>query len=212
MTGKSPIVSKTLWVNVLAIAATVAQAKYGFVVGPEYQAAGLSVINLILRAITKDKIDWSVTTKDQSGRVALIMMPAIAIIMTGIMFMAGCANFKAQLNDPLAEVVVRATTARVLAEHPTWTDRAVSITGSVLAVIEGDPLTSLDALEQEVVKQINWDKLLPEEQALLQVLISQVVEALEQRLAEEGLSDPGQYMMPVRQVLLWINQTASLRG
>jgi hypothetical protein len=50
--------SKILWVNFLALLATIIQAWTGFVVSPEYQGLALTVINMILRAITNEKIEW----------------------------------------------------------------------------------------------------------------------------------------------------------
>ena len=50
--------SKTLWVNIVALAAIIAQTAAGFVIDPESQAAILAVINLILRAVTDEEIDW----------------------------------------------------------------------------------------------------------------------------------------------------------
>ena len=44
--------SKTLWVSVVAVVATAVQAKYGFVVSPEYQGYALGIIMFILRLIT----------------------------------------------------------------------------------------------------------------------------------------------------------------
>lgn len=51
-------VSKTVWVNGLALVATVLQGKYGFVVSPEIQGIALTVVNLVLRKITKEKVAW----------------------------------------------------------------------------------------------------------------------------------------------------------
>ena len=45
--------SKTLWVNLLAIVALVAQGQFGYLLDAEAQAALLAIINLILRIITK---------------------------------------------------------------------------------------------------------------------------------------------------------------
>ena len=45
--------SKTLWLNLLAIVALVAQTAFGYVLDAEAQAALLAIINLILRIITK---------------------------------------------------------------------------------------------------------------------------------------------------------------
>ena len=51
--------SKTFWVNLIAVIGMMAQTQYGFVITPEEQAAILGVINLILRAVTKEPIALS---------------------------------------------------------------------------------------------------------------------------------------------------------
>ena len=57
--GKNFLLSKTLWVNVIAIAAMAVQAfRAEWVIGPEYQASALAVVNMILRVITKEAIVW----------------------------------------------------------------------------------------------------------------------------------------------------------
>lgn len=49
--------SKTLWVNIVAIAAMIAQSNYGFIIAPEEQIAIIAVVNLIMRAITKSGLE-----------------------------------------------------------------------------------------------------------------------------------------------------------
>jgi len=56
--GKKFWVSKTFWANILAAAALGLQFKWGFIVGPEYQALALTFINLALRKITRQPIVW----------------------------------------------------------------------------------------------------------------------------------------------------------
>lgn len=58
LSGKKWYLSKTFWVNVLAAGGIALQAKTGFVIGPEYQALLLSLVNLGLRKITKDPVVW----------------------------------------------------------------------------------------------------------------------------------------------------------
>ncbi|MCK4731309.1 MAG: hypothetical protein KAT65_02525 [Methanophagales archaeon] len=48
--------SKTLWVNGIAIVTLIVQTQYGFVVSGGEQLAVLAVINLILRAVTKQPL------------------------------------------------------------------------------------------------------------------------------------------------------------
>lgn len=51
--------SKTLWVNIIALIAIILQEATGHeAFNPEYQAMILGVINMILRTITKEKIIW----------------------------------------------------------------------------------------------------------------------------------------------------------
>ncbi len=58
LTGKKWYVSKTFWANVVMAASIMVQSKYGFIVGPELQALGITFINVALRKITKDAMVW----------------------------------------------------------------------------------------------------------------------------------------------------------
>jgi hypothetical protein len=49
--------SKTLWVNLIALIASLAQAKWGLVLDPALQGVILTLVNLLLRAFTKAGID-----------------------------------------------------------------------------------------------------------------------------------------------------------
>lgn len=56
LTGKPFFKSKTFWTNMVAIVGTLVQMKYGFIISMEIQALALSLINLGLRAVTKEPI------------------------------------------------------------------------------------------------------------------------------------------------------------
>lgn len=58
---KTWYMSKTLWLNVIALAALIIQTYTGFVIDIEAQGVLLSVINLILRAITGAPLSWGNT-------------------------------------------------------------------------------------------------------------------------------------------------------
>lgn len=49
--------SKTFWVNLISLVALAVQIKYGYVVSLELQVVALGIVNLILRAITKEGIE-----------------------------------------------------------------------------------------------------------------------------------------------------------
>jgi len=59
MINKKWFLSKTVWVNVIALIGVMLQAIYNKEVIPvELQATIISVINLLLRTITKENIVW----------------------------------------------------------------------------------------------------------------------------------------------------------
>ena len=59
--GKSIFLSKTFWVNFLAMAFMIINHFYPLVeLTPELQVIILGVINIILRLITGQPIDWTV--------------------------------------------------------------------------------------------------------------------------------------------------------
>lgn len=56
--GKKFWLSKTFWVNTVSLLALLAQLQLGFVVGVEYQAIALTLVNLALRKITRQPVIW----------------------------------------------------------------------------------------------------------------------------------------------------------
>ena len=58
LAGKPFYKAKTFWVNIIAMVGMLTQMKYGFPISIEMQTLALSVMNLVLRSITKDAIVW----------------------------------------------------------------------------------------------------------------------------------------------------------
>jgi len=50
--------SKTIWINVLAIASEIALTEFGVTISPELGVIILGAINFVLRLITKTAIEW----------------------------------------------------------------------------------------------------------------------------------------------------------
>lgn len=62
--GNKPIyLSKTFWVNVIALVAMLAQMQTGFVISPEEQIAIIAVINILLRIVTGQPIEMEMNKK-----------------------------------------------------------------------------------------------------------------------------------------------------
>jgi hypothetical protein len=57
-TGKKWYTSKTVWINIIAAGALFTQMKWGFIIDPATQALVLSGVNLVLRKITKQAIEF----------------------------------------------------------------------------------------------------------------------------------------------------------
>ena len=58
MEKKPFYISKTLWVNVLAIAGLIIESYTGHILSPEMQGMILGAVNIILRLVTKEEIVW----------------------------------------------------------------------------------------------------------------------------------------------------------
>ena len=56
--------SKTFWLNIIAVVAIIAQGQFGYTVSPEIQVAILALINIFLRAITKQEMVWGRIKKE----------------------------------------------------------------------------------------------------------------------------------------------------
>ncbi len=55
---KRVLLSKTIWVNLLALLALFVEKRYGFLIDPELQMQILTLINIALRFVTHEKIVW----------------------------------------------------------------------------------------------------------------------------------------------------------
>ena len=57
--GKKFWESKTFWVNVLALVGIVVQSQTGSEISPVIQGTILTIVNVVLRLVTKEPINWS---------------------------------------------------------------------------------------------------------------------------------------------------------
>lgn len=55
---KRILLSKTIWVNLIALLCFAIEKRYGFLVDPELQMEALTLINIALRFVTKEAIAW----------------------------------------------------------------------------------------------------------------------------------------------------------
>lgn len=94
--------SKTLWFNLIAIVALAAQTiNSSYIISPEIQGGILAVINLILRGVTGQQIDWSAGASGSetppgppatAGFISLRLLLALSALAILLMLLTGCAT------------------------------------------------------------------------------------------------------------------------
>ena len=55
---KRILLSKTIWINLIAFLSFAIEKRYGFLIDPELQMQALTLINICLRFVTHEKIAW----------------------------------------------------------------------------------------------------------------------------------------------------------
>lgn len=138
------------------------------------------------------------------------MKKFVLIILAFAVLVTGCATFNNMVkNDALiSQLAVESATARVINDHPLWKDKAIEIVDAAINAIDSRSVVELGILESYVRSRVSWSRLLPEEQALVSALISQTRKNLEDSFLARGIDDPGLELVEVRQVLVWIRDTA----
>ncbi len=112
--------SKTFWVNGLALAGLLLQETFGLDLDTEIQAAILAVINLVLRAFTKEGI--SLGGCGGAGRLAAVILPACMMAPQGCATLRTCEDAALVIRDRGGGAVVEVTcdgrmVMRVEAQH-----------------------------------------------------------------------------------------------
>ena len=54
--------SKTLWINIISVAAIIIQSYTGYLIDPAMQVSALAIINIIVRAITGNDVTFGSKT------------------------------------------------------------------------------------------------------------------------------------------------------
>lgn len=92
---KTWYLSKTLWLNAIAVLVLLFQTRFGFVIDPETQTGLLAFINIILRVITKAPLDWStpaVSGGNPEGGFIRLQLLIVSLLIGACLLFAGCAS------------------------------------------------------------------------------------------------------------------------
>jgi len=100
--------SKTLWLNIIAGLALLLQSRYGFIIDPEAQAGILAVINLVLRAVTGQPIEWKAPTPPDAGFIRLPLMAVLLMVCLALGSLAGCSTIRHATTTDTPETILTA--------------------------------------------------------------------------------------------------------
>ena len=202
--------SKTIWNNLIALAALAYQSQAGYFAPIETQAVLLAVSNIFLRGVTGQPIDWSQIKLPGGKLPAAVLLFALGF---GSIFLSGCSALKVVDERPvLSEFAVRVAVSRVLTEHPGWAQPAQEISASALRLVNESTQVALPELSAYVASQIPWDEISVADAALLQMLITAIGNEIQAGLTAPQLATPQVIQVRVATVLGWIHQVAELHA
>ncbi len=134
-----------------------------------------------------------------------------AVCLCLMFVVSGCSPFTQNAIDEhpaLVQLAVKAAVSRVLTEKPAWINETYDISAGAIKLVQASEEVDLQGLETYVIEKINWEKLTPEEEQLLILLISAVRQEVEMYLEKQGVAPDKEQLVYVSQVMLWINETA----
>lgn len=130
-------------------------------------------------------------------------------VVAAVLLLVGCAALQPGARHEVAlELAVKAATGRVLHENPAWKSEVLRIADGALALVGRDDTTALGLLEEYVVAEIPWAKLLPEEQELARLSLRLIRQETQNYLAAQGIDDPAELRVAVARVLGWVREVA----
>jgi len=139
------------------------------------------------------------------------MKKIIFVALITAFLVSGCSWFNRLVNEHefTMQLAVEEAAARVLHAHPGWKSETVNISRMAIIVIDAKDVSDLGSVEEFIKSKIKWQSMLPEEQALVSVLITEVRKNIEDSLRAKGIINPGKQLIEVRKVMEWINAAAS---
>ncbi len=141
--------SKTLWLNLIAFAAFGVQSvNADFVISPDIQAGLLALINLILRAVTHQPLDWAATHASGEqppgppATAGFVQIP-LALMLTSLLLigllanMSGCATSPPPVSGGAGGGTISATTK----------DTPMQLAGKSLLAVKSTIVTAATATD-----------------------------------------------------------------
>lgn len=136
-------------------------------------------------------------------------MRKTAVVLIAVMFMlSACATLHEMSKSPILVqyAIKKAVRAFLGDKSQVWARSVYSITGKAIEEIDKDRIITIPDLEYHIKKQIEWDKLYPEDQELINILIASVKLELNNMVKDNEL--PADTKMKIKNVLIWIRDTA----
>lgn len=136
-------------------------------------------------------------------RLKWILLPIL-----GLTLVSGCALLREE--DPAAKTAIQFAVLKYIDEDTARADRVLEVVGEAERYVSSDAVTTLQALRERVVAEIDWTELDAAEQLLVRNLIDAVQAKLEEEIGEDALSAENE--VAVKTVLSWIREAAVIAG
>lgn len=136
----------------------------------------------------------------------------VALIASAVLALtAGCAALKQ--GGTGAQTAVEVATIKVIDGDAERANRVVEIVGKVRGLIEGDEVSTLETVEDNVRSAIDWSGLDTAEKLVVNRLIDAVRAEIDNRINADDIAslDPDE-VVAVQRILDWIEQAAVMAG
>lgn len=140
-------------------------------------------------------------------------MKTIIFALSLLMMFTSCAlkTNNAQ-DDVLLQLSVQSAVAQMLHDHPDWKGTTRDIMGTTISAIDARTVLDLSSVSAYVKAKVNMQRLLPVQQALVNVIIDTIVQNTQAYLTKNELyqNDPSKQLVYVRQVCTWVYDIARI--
>lgn len=135
----------------------------------------------------------------------------VALIASAVLALTGCAALKQ--GGTGAQTAVEVATIKVIDGDAERANRVVEIVGKVRGLIEGDEVSTLETVEDNVRSAIDWSGLDTAEKLVVNRLIDAVRAEIDNRINADDIAslDPDE-VVAVQRILNWIEQAAVMAG
>lgn len=134
-----------------------------------------------------------------------------AMLFLGLLFTSGCSTINSALdadNQKAAETVIKYATIKMIRNSSSIDSERVIQIAELGLDLADNPSTVVGEISDLVLRELGYDALLPEDKLIVDLIFSEVREALAERVERGDLE--ANAVLYVRTVLVWVREAAIL--